>query len=177
MVTSNIRARWKWYIFTQHHRSFSDRMVNIFNWCALLLFFFSCLMLKFVLSCCYLSCFAMFIYRNSLSNVHNFLFYICRCDGITTVPLLVPLTGWLPYPLPSQVNKYYLTKLFGLLQSNFFLSFFLVCFFSLSFESSDSNDDCIWNWLDSFNFDGAVQATFNYCTTSWRCSTMAYYEQ
>lgn len=34
-------------------------------------------------------------------------FLYCRCDGITSVPLLVPLTGWLPFPLPSQVNQLY----------------------------------------------------------------------
>ncbi|XP_055320250.1 protein qui-1 isoform X3 [Sitodiplosis mosellana] len=38
------------------------------------------------------------------------------CDGITSVPLLVPLTGWLPYPLPSQIRTMTVTGT-GLIRS------------------------------------------------------------
>lgn len=130
------------------------------------------------------------------------IFLIYRCDGITSVPLLVPLTGWLPFPLPSQVNKHCtaLTIFFSLpFSSHFsmnvnahspfhglsvvdfslwFVSFRFVTFsFSISISISlAANNDCDRNRRDPFNCNGTVKTTFSYCATSWRCTTLAYYE-
>lgn len=118
---------------------------------------------------------------SSSSYLFDFLiiFLIYRCDGITSVPLLVPLTGWLPFPLPSQVNKHCtaLTIHFLLFLPFSYHDFrwtwtfvpfhvvdFSLCFVSLRFVtfsfsisiSLDSNNDCDRNRRDPFDCNGTV---------------------
>lgn len=173
MATSDIGAWWKWYIFAEHHRSFGNRMVNNRNASLCVTAFIQAT----VATLSQHRSTSIFFIGNFLSMFERCVFFslfsYCRCDGITSVPLLVPLTGWLPYPLPSQVNWHYSISQASQRHQHCDL-FSCSFFFSLRL---DTNDDGFGYGFDPFHCNGTIETAFGHCTTSWWRSTMAYYEQ